>query len=73
MNYTLLSQKLSLFSSSSNIQSFLGMNDIIGTLSVSHVPCGQMLCLLTLTLVKQAKFALVVDIVMIVSGSIIQF
>ncbi len=39
---------------------------------VSHVPCGQTLCLLTLSLVKQAKFSRVVGIVLIFSVSIIQ-
>ncbi len=35
---------------------------------VSHVPCGQTSCLLTLSLMKQVKFALVVGFVLIVSG-----
>ncbi len=34
---------------------------------VSHVPCDQMLRLLTLSPVKQAQFALVVSIVLTVS------
>ncbi len=34
---------------------------------VAHVPCGQTFCLLTLSLVKQAEFVLVVSIVLIVS------
>ncbi len=38
---------------------------------VSHVPCGQSVCLVTLSLVKQAKFTLMVGFFLIVS--ILQF
>ncbi len=38
------------------------------SMPISHVPYGQALCLVTLSFIKQAKVALVVGIVMIVSG-----